>query len=72
MKRYLNNNGAVILPDKPFTRDINAVNKLAYVICYQDKVELLMHNKSLEVPKDDIGINQDDFGWFISDFYEDD
>jgi hypothetical protein len=71
MRRYFDLNNAVVLPDTPFTRDINASNKLAFVICNGDKANILLHNRSLDVTLKDADINKDDYGWFIGDFYDD-
>ncbi len=69
MKRYFVNN-AVVLPDKPFTRDINAQNKLAFITLSGDNATILLHNKKLETSRNEAGIERDDYGWFIHDFYD--
>jgi hypothetical protein len=72
MKRYFNSDNSVVLPDTPWSRNINGQNKLAFVRCDGDNATILLHDKFLHVSTDEAEIEKDNLGWFIRDFYSDD
>lgn len=70
MRRYLSSDMHVVFPDMPITREFNLQNKGAFISTNNDKATIVTHNKTVELSLNEIGMDRDDTGWFIDDFYD--